>query len=73
MRADGLNGDTRGAESLLILPDFDCCFMWHTSSTKERFVYSEITSPKNEKCSKQKNKEINSNKRGKMNDLFFGS
>ncbi|CAN7053893.1 unnamed protein product [Brassica oleracea var. botrytis] len=26
-RNDGLNGDTRGAESLLILPDFNCCLI----------------------------------------------
>ena len=37
-RTDGLNGDTRGAGNLLILPDFNCCLVWRTSPTKEGFL-----------------------------------
>ena len=44
MRTDGLNGDTRGAENLLILPNFDCCLIWRTNKTKEEMVDRRVAS-----------------------------
>ncbi|KAF3595795.1 hypothetical protein DY000_02021640 [Brassica cretica] len=37
-RTGGLNGDTSGVESLLILLSFDCCLICRTSPKKEEMV-----------------------------------
>ena len=73
-RTGGFNGDTKGAESLLILSDFSCCLIWCTSPTKEEFLNVDWydaqvqlnkecllgrNSTRKKKCS-TKNKEINS-------------